>query len=155
MRILITGTTGYIGKRLIPLLLNENHEIICVVRDKLRIESSYLNEDNIEVIEADFLDLNSLKNIPKDIDFAYYLIHSMSNSSKDFEEMEERCAKNFKTYFETTHVQQVIYLGGIANEEVLSKHLQSRKNVEKELKSESYALTVFRAGIIQCSGRHD
>ena len=152
MRILITGTTGYIGKRLIPLLLNENHEIICVVRDKLRIESSYLNEDNIEVIEADFLDLNSLKNIPKDIDFAYYLIHSMSNSSKDFEDMEERCAKNFKTYFKTTRVQQVIYLGGIANEEVLSKHLQSRKNVEKELKSESYALTVFRAGIIVGSG---
>lgn len=152
MRILVTGTSGYIGKRLIPLLLKDNHEIICVVRDKIRIEKSYLNDDNIEIIEADFLDADSLHKIPKNINVAYYLIHSMSNSSKDFEEMERRCAINFKRYFETTQVRQVIYLGGIANDDKLSKHLQSRKNVEKELNSTSYSLTVFRAGIIVGSG---
>jgi len=152
MRILVTGTTGYIGKRLIPLLLSENHEILCVVRDKMRVENSYLNEDKIQIIEADFLNPTSLKNIPKNIDIAYYLIHSMSNSSKDFEILEEQCATNFKSYFESTQVKQVIYLGGIANEDKLSKHLKSRKHVEKVLQSDSYALTAFRAGIIVGSG---
>ncbi len=152
MRILVTGTTGYIGKRLIPLLLKENHDVLCVVRDRMRVERSYLNDDKIQIIEADFLDANSLSNIPKDIDVAYYLIHSMSNSSKDFGQLEEQCAKNFKDYFQTTSVKQVIYLGGIANEEILSKHLISRKNVEKELQSEVYGLTIFRAGIIVGSG---
>ena len=152
MQILVTGTTGYIGKRLIPLLLNENHEVLCVVRDKMRVEKSYLEEANIKIIEADFLDKNSLKSIPKDIDVVYYLIHSMSNSSKDFGSLEEQCAINFKAYFETTQVKQVLYLSGIANDENLSKHLQSRKNVEQALQSNIYALTVFRAGIIVGSG---
>ena len=76
----------------------------------------------------------------------------MSNSSKDFVSLEERCALNFKNYFETTNVKQVIYLSGITNEDNLSKHLQSRKNVEECLKSEAYGLTIFKAGIIVGSG---
>ena len=76
----------------------------------------------------------------------------MSNSSKDFESLEERCAINFKNWFEKTKVKQVIYLSGITNEENLSKHLKSRKNVEDILESNVYALTVFKAGIIVGSG---
>ena len=152
MNILVTGATGYIGKRLIPFLLNEGHTVICVVRDKLRAEKSYIEDDNIHVVEADFLKPDTLKNIPKKIDVAYYLIHSMSNSSKDFESLEERCAINFKDYIETTDVEQVIYLSGITNEEKLSKHLRSRKNVEERLSSDHYALTIFKAGIIVGSG---
>ncbi|MCF7568105.1 SDR family oxidoreductase [Sabulilitoribacter arenilitoris] len=152
MTILVTGATGYIGKRLISVLLNEGHTIICVVRDKARADKSYSEEDNFYVIEADFLKPETLKNIPKKIDIAYYLIHSMSNSSKDFESLEERCAINFKSYIETTQTEQVIYLSGITNEDKLSKHLQSRKNVENHLASNNYALTVFKAGIIVGSG---
>ncbi|GAL73142.1 probable oxidoreductase-putative NAD-dependent nucleoside-diphosphate-sugar epimerase [Jejuia pallidilutea] len=152
MNILVTGATGYIGKRLIPFLLNEGHTVICVVRDKLRAEKSYAEDENILVVEADFLKPETLKNIPKKIDVAYYLIHSMSNSSKDFESLEERCAINFKDYIETTDVKQVIYLSGITNEEKLSKHLRSRKNVEERLSSKQYALTIFKAGIIVGSG---
>ena len=76
----------------------------------------------------------------------------MSNSSKDFELLEERCAINFKNYFKSTNLKQVIYLSGITNENILSKHLRSRKNVEDILASENYALTVFKTGIIVGSG---
>lgn len=152
MKILVTGATGYIGKRLIPLLVNEGHQVVCTVRDKLRAEKSYLEEELITVVEADFLKPETLKNIPEDINIAYYLIHSMSNSSKDFEKMEEDCAINFRDYFETTRVKQVIYLSGITNEDKLSKHLSSRKNVEDALASKHYALTIFKAGIIVGSG---
>jgi len=101
MKILVTGATGYIGKRLIPFLLNEGHTVVCVVRDRLRADKSYSEDENVHVIEVDFLNPETLKNIPKDIDVAYYLIHSMSNSSKDFTSLEERCAINFKVLLKT------------------------------------------------------
>ena len=152
MKILVTGATGYIGKRLIPLLINDGHEVICCVRDKLRVDKVYEEDDNISISEADFLKPNTLNSIPKNIDVAFYLIHSMSNASNDFKSLEERCAKNFKEYLETTSVNQVIYLSGITNDKYLSKHLQSRKRVEEILKSNIYATTVFKAGIIVGSG---
>jgi uncharacterized protein YbjT (DUF2867 family) len=152
MNILITGATGYIGKRLIPLLVNDGHNIICPVRDKKRAENYYKEQKNITLIEADFLDANSLNKIPKNIDAAYYLIHSMSNSAKEFHVLEEKCAFNFKRFAETTKIKQVIYLSGITNDTKLSKHLLSRKNVENTLSSSNYALTTFKAGIIVGSG---
>lgn len=152
MKILVTGATGYIGKRLIPLLTNDYHRVVCTVRDKLRADKNYAEEELIEVIEADFLKPETLKNIPKDIDVAFYLIHSMSNSSKDFQSLEEKCAINFKNQLEKTNVKQVIYLSGITNEDNLSKHLKSRKNVEDLLESNKYGLTIFKAGIIVGSG---
>ena len=152
MKILVTGATGYIGKRLIPLLVNEGHDVICAVRDKMRADKTYLEEEHINIVEADFLKSETLSNIPKDIDVAYYLIHSMSNTSDDFKKLEKECAINFKNYFETTQVKQVIYLSGITNDDNLSKHLSSRKNVEEALASKVYALTTFKAGIIVGSG---
>ena len=140
MRILITGATGYIGKRLIPILLNEGHSLVCTVRDIARVEHQYSNEKNIEFIEADFLKSASLQGIPTDVDIAYYLIHSMSNSAKEFHILEERCAFNFKRAIENTNIQQVIYLSGITNDTKLSKHLLSRKNVESSVKSDIYNL---------------
>jgi uncharacterized protein YbjT (DUF2867 family) len=152
MKILVTGATGYIGKRLIPLLSNSDHHVVCAVRDKLRADKSYIEDNTIDVVEADFLKPETLYCIPKDIDIAFYLIHSMSNSSTDFEALEARCAVNFKHQLEKTNVKQVIYLSGITNDDNLSKHLQSRKNVESKLASDHYALTVFKAGIIVGSG---
>ncbi|WP_439129703.1 SDR family oxidoreductase [Polaribacter sp.] len=152
MRILVTGATGYIGKRLIPLLLNDGHTIICPVRDKKRAQNYYKNQENIVLIEADFLISHSLEAIPEDIDIAYYLIHSMSNSAREFHVLEEKCAINFKRFAEKSNLKQVIYLSGITNDTKLSKHLLSRKNVENTLASDNYALTTFKAGIIVGSG---
>jgi len=75
----------------------------------------------------------------------------MSNS-KQYDKLEETSAKNFKDYIDKTDLDQVIYLSGIVNEEELSKHLQSRKNVENILASANFNLTTLRAGIIMGSG---
>jgi len=183
MKVLLTGVTGYIGKRLLPVLLEEGHEVVCCVRDKRRFDSSrpvlnptkegegsrilnsglVLNPTNegegsqilnsgLSVIEVDFLDRQSLDAIPEDIDAAYYLIHSMSSSIGDFEELEKRSAENFRDRIDQTKARQVIYLSGIINSEELSKHLSSRKAVEDILKQGRYALTTLRAGIIVGSG---
>jgi len=106
----------------------------------------------LKVVEADFLKPASIKKLPADIDAAYYFIHSMSTTKGDFEKMEAVAARNFKRYIEQTNVRQVIYLSGITNEEILSKHLTSRRNVERILYSVKYSLTTLRAGIIIGSG---
>ncbi|MCX6231773.1 MAG: SDR family oxidoreductase [Bacteroidetes bacterium] len=152
MKILLTGVTGYIARRLLPVLLDNGHEVICCVRDKNRFNSNKYLSKNISVIEADFLNKESLQNIPGDIDIAYYLIHSMSTQTGDFENMEEICASNFKECINQTKARQVIYLSGISNADELSKHLTSRKNVEVILSDSSFALTTLRAGIIVGSG---
>ena len=151
MKILLTGVTGYIGKRLLIALINKKHNVVCCIRDKNRLNLPAYITEHIEIIEADFLNAASLENIPNDIDAAYYLIHSMS-SSRDFKNLEKQCAGNFREAIEKTNAKQVIFLSGIINENVLSEHLDSRKAVEDELKSKKYHLTTLRAGIIIGSG---
>ena len=151
MKILLTGATGYIGKRLLPILIENGHHIICCVRDAKRFNHPTSLLPYIEVLQLDLLDPVSLKQIPEDIDAAYYLVHSMS-SSNNYEALEKQSAYNFKEALNRTKAIQVIYLSGIVNEKILSKHLKSRENVELELKKGKYALTCLRAGIIIGSG---
>jgi uncharacterized protein YbjT (DUF2867 family) len=152
MKILLSGVTGYIGKRLLYALLEDGHEIVCCVRDANRLDLGQIMTDRLSSIEVNFLDPLSLAVIPNDIDVAYYLIHSMSASTDNFEKLEIQCAENFKNRLEATAVKQVVYLSGIVNQEKLSKHLKSRKGVEKMLSSASFPLTTLRAGIIIGSG---
>ncbi|QCX01037.1 SDR family oxidoreductase [Aggregatimonas sangjinii] len=152
MKILLTGANGYIGMRLLPLLLDLGHDVICAVRDAERLSVDAETRSRISIIEIDFLKEVQEGKVPNDIDAAYFLIHSMSSSTKDFDEMEATTAENFNRYLKPTNVKQVVYLSGIINEENLSKHLQSRKNVEKILYEGPFALTVLRAGIIVGSG---
>ena len=152
MKILLTGVTGYIAQRLLPVLLDNGHEVVCCVRDKNRFQKKNYSSQKLTVIEADFLNKESLQDIPNDIDVAYYLIHSMSTQTGDFENMEEQCATNFKNRIEQTSAKQVIYLSGISNTEELSKHLSSRKNVETVLMSANFSLTTLKAAIIVGSG---
>ena len=152
MRILLTGSTGYIAQRLLPVLLEKKHQVICCVRNKSRFDKGKYTGFDLEVIEVDFLKKESLKNIPMNIDVAYYLMHSMSSAKEDFSEAEKLTANNFKDSVGRTNAKQVIFLSGIVNSENLSKHLQSRLNVEVILKSNNYGLTTLRAGIIVGSG---
>jgi uncharacterized protein YbjT (DUF2867 family) len=149
--ILLTGATGYIGKRLLPALLQKGHKVICCVRDKKRFHPPQYFHENIEVIEVDLLKASTLENIPEEIDGAYYLVHSMSASSH-FKSMEVQSAINFREAMAKTKVKHVVYLTGIVNEEQLSEHLESRKAVEDELERGNYHFTALRAGIIIGSG---
>lgn len=153
MKILLTGANGYIGRRLLPLLLEHGHEIICCIRDKRRLPNDGLYLDpKVSVIEVDFLKDNPVDKSLADIDAAYYLIHSMSDNSAKFEKLEEVSAKNFVKLVDQTKAQQVIYLGGIINDEKLSRHLASRKKVEEILRSGKAPVTALKAGIIVGSG---
>ncbi|HBO30429.1 MAG TPA: DUF2867 domain-containing protein, partial [Leeuwenhoekiella sp.] len=117
MKILLTGANGYIGMRLIPFLLEAGHELVCTVRDKNRLAVNPRTRSKISIVEIDFLEEPNPDLLPQDIDAAYYLIHSMTSSTVDFDEKEKRAAENFNIYLSKTRCEQVIYLSGIVNDE--------------------------------------
>ena len=152
MKVLLTGSTGYIGKRLLNNLSAAGHDVTCFVRSLERMIVPELSNANVTGHEIDLL-----KPIPDhlhslDIDVAFYLVHSMSSSIGQFMEEEALSARNFAAFISKTNCQQIIYLSGISNSDKLSKHLQSRKNVEELLRESGKHLTVLRAGIIVGSG---
>lgn len=151
MKVLLTGATGYIGKRLLPALVQQGYEVVCCVRDKSKFHPEKYVRERIVVVENDLTRMETLATIPKDIDFAYFLVHSMS-SNRNYEAQERQAAINFREALRETNVRQVVYLGGIVNSATLSKHLTSRKNVGEELAKGDYAFTALRAGIIIGSG---
>ncbi|HSO85241.1 MAG TPA: NAD(P)H-binding protein, partial [Draconibacterium sp.] len=153
MKILLTGANGYIGKRLLPVLLNRGHEVVCCVRDKNRFpKDGFYAHPKISIYEVDFLKDIKPDPIIKDVDAAYYLIHSMSDNTESFEKLEALSAKNFIDLIQQTGAKQIIYLGGITNQEKLSKHLASRRKVDDILRSGGIPVTSLNAGIIVGSG---
>ena len=154
MHVLVPGANGYIGLRLIQELLEANHEITAVVRDRRRFPTTNFgeNESKLSIIEADFLEADTMANLPHEIDAAYYLIHSMG-ARGDFARKEEQCATNFSNAAETHGWKRTIYLGGLAKDERnLSEHLTSRREVENILRNSSIPFTALRASIIVGSG---
>ena len=152
MKILLTGANGYVGKRLLPELLKQGHQVVCCVRNKNRLGLDTNTLAKVSIWEIDFLDDVDFKNCPEGIDIAYFLIHSMSSSTNSFEKMEAIVAQNFNKYSNHMNIKQVIYLSGIVNDPNLSKHMLSRNNVEKILSAAQPDLTVLKAGIIVGSG---
>jgi uncharacterized protein YbjT (DUF2867 family) len=151
MKVLLAGANGYIGTRLISVLLEHGHNVICLVRDKRRFHEQNDYSDRVTLLTGDLLKEQSIETIPKDIDAAYYLVHSMAQAD-DFAALEALSAHNFVQAITKTNCKQVIYLSGITNDTHLSNHLQSRRHVEDVLKEGKAALTVLRAAIIIGSG---
>lgn len=154
MHVLVSGANGYIGLRLIQALLDAGQEITAVIRDKRRFPTHHFgeNETRLHLIEADFLDATSLESLPRGIDAAYYLIHSMG-SGAGFAQKEERCAIHFSNAARALNWKRIIYLGGLAAEQgPLSDHLSSRRRVEEILDRSGIPLTALRASIIVGSG---
>jgi uncharacterized protein YbjT (DUF2867 family) len=154
MRILRTGANGYIGMRLLPVLVEAGHEVTCVVRDRNRFQPSPDLLNKITIIEFDFLHPeNAVQNFNKKyFDVAYYLIHSLGDTSTTLKEYEIRSAGCFVLVATLTQVKQIVYLSGISNEKNLSKHLLARKVVKDVFIRSGIAYTIFEAGIIVGSG---
>src|SRR5665811_1565716 len=152
MRILLTGANGYIGMRLLPVLVEAGHEVTCVVRDRHRFQPSPDLLNKINIIEFDFLHPeNALQHFNKKyFDVAYYLIHSLGDTSTTLKEYEIRSAGCFVLVATLTQVKQIVYLSGISNEKNLSKHLMARKAVKDVFMRSGIAYTIFEAGIIVC-----
>jgi len=151
-KILITGGTGYVGGRLIPLLDEHGGEL------ELRLmarKPEYLRArvgDGIEIVSGDVTQPESLATVLDGIDTAYYLIHSMG-SGGDFEHQDRDAARNFAIAAKAAGVQRIIYLGGLGSEdESLSKHLRSRHEVGNVLRESGAQVIEFRASIIIGSG---
>lgn len=152
MRILLTGATGYIGRRLLPALLENGHQVICCVRAGNRFLDEF-RHPNLSGIEVDFLKKDDISKLPPDIDAAYFLMHAMNISTKNFENLERNIAVNFVEYLNKTGAKQIIYLSGLVpSSGELSSHLRSRWEVEKILANSRIPATVLRAGIVVGSG---
>lgn len=151
-KILITGANGFVGKRLIVQLLNEGHEIYALCRVK---GTKVFAEErpNLHYIWGDLRNSATIEGLPEDIEAAYYLVHSMSNIVGNLVDTEIEVAEQFLKGIKNTRIKQIIYLGGIVNEEKrLSPHLKSRLVVEKTLEQSGIPFTVLRASIIIGAG---
>ena len=151
-KILITGANGFVGKRLILYLLNQGHQIYALCRIK---GAKVFAEDrpNLHYIWGDLRNPETIKEIPEDIEAAYYLVHSMSEIVSNLVDTEIEVVEQFLKGVKNSHIKQIIYLGGIINDEKkLSPHLKSRLLVEQALKQSGIPYTVLRASIIIGAG---
>ena len=151
-KILITGGTGYVGGRLIPLVRDRGDEF------QLRLmarQPEYLRArvgDDVEIVEGDVTRPETLAAALEGIDTAYYLIHSMG-CGQDFEEQDRLAARNFAQAAKASDVKRIVYLGGLGvQDESLSKHLRSRHEVGAVLQESGAQVIEFRASIVIGSG---
>lgn len=151
-KVLVTGATGFIGRRLVLLLLEQGHFVYALSRIR-GIDLRGLYHPNLKVLWGDFQNTETMDPWPEEIEAAYYLIHSMAEDVSNLLSEEEKHAAHFVEKINQTKCKQVLYLGGIIQEgRSLSPHLLSRKNVEEVLKKGKPSLTVLRASIIIGAG---
>lgn len=142
--VLVTGATGFVGRHLVPALLDEGHE----VRAMTRHPSEY--DGPGQPVGADVGDAESLTDALDGIDVAYYLVHSLADA--DFERRDADAARNFAAAAAHAGVGQIIYLGGLGDDGDLSAHLRSRREVEGLLAGTGVPVTVLRAAIVVGDG---
>lgn len=150
-KILVTGANGYIGGKLVPELLSRGYNVRIMVRGKLPRYSKQWPE--VEITEADALNLQTLTNALKGVHTAYYLIHSLLLGQKFFQKTDLQAAKNFRIAAEKQGVKRIIYLSGLGNRNTkLSAHLDNRIRVADCLSEGKVPVTVLRAGMIIGAG---
>lgn len=150
-RILVTGATGYVGGRLIPLLLDRGYRVRVLARDPGRLEGRSWR-DRVEIAVGDVLEPSSLPAALDGVDAAYYLIHSMS-SHGDFGRRDLRAARSFAGAAAAQGVARIIYLGGLGKADgKLSEHLRSRQETGAALREAGVPVSEFRASILVGSG---
>ncbi len=151
-KILVTGATGFVGKRLILALLAAGHQVYA----NCRIKGSPIfteEKSHLFYVWGDLRNSETFATVPEDIDAAYYLVHSMSGVVANLSSAEEEVANSFVKGMEQKKIRQLIYLGGIINDEhALSPHLGSRLKVENILTHSAIPTTILRASIIIGAG---
>jgi len=149
--VLLTGATGYVGGRLLPLLEATPWRVRCLARDPSRIRSRARPET--QVVGGDVLDPLSLAEALRGVGTAWYLVHLMSGS-KAFEEDDRKAAMNFARAAKEAGVSRIIYLGGLGDEDdpALSPHLRSRHEVGRLLRESGAEVIEFRASVVIGTG---
>jgi uncharacterized protein YbjT (DUF2867 family) len=155
LRILVTGATGFIGSRIVKrLLANRHYKVRCMTRNPENIYELFNSSRNIvEVVKADASNYLELVEALKDVDVAFYLIHSMEGSTKKWQEFSKRdriAAENFAKAVSETNTKRIIYLSGLIDikHTDLSEHMESRKEVGYILRTSKAEVTIFRAAVI-------
>ena len=147
---LVTGASGYVGGRLVRTLVEENNDVRILVRDKYKILGQPW-ASKVDICEGSAENIADMDRALSGVHTAFYLLHSI-NLGPNFDEIESQMAKNFAQAAERAGVSQIVYLGGIANDVNISKHLASRAMTGKSLATTSVAVMELRAGIIIGSG---
>jgi len=147
---LVTGASGYVGGRLVKTLIEENLDVRILVRDWHKIQGQPW-ASSVEISEGSAENRADLDSALIGVHTAYYLLHSI-NLGPNFDEIESKMARDFAQAAEAAGVSQIVYLGGIANDKNISKHLASRARTGAELASTSVPVMELRAGIIIGSG---
>ena len=143
---LLTGATGYVGGRLLPLLESRGERVRCLVRRPNNLGNATTLAS--EIVQGDVLDADSLVGAFEGVDTAYYLVHSMG-ASGSFEDRDRVAARNFAQAARDAGVRRIIYLGGLGDDdERLSPHLRSRHEVGEVLKESGCTVIEFRASIV-------
>ncbi|GAC1319813.1 MAG: hypothetical protein NVSMB25_11180 [Thermoleophilaceae bacterium] len=150
MRALVTGATGFIGSKLVASLAEQGEQVRCLVRDRSR--AGALESAGHQIHEGDVLRPETLRGAGRDIDIAYYLVHSMGRGGDgDYAERDRRAARAFAEMAADEGVERVVYLGGLGDDP-RSEHLRSRQATAELLAENGPPLTYFRAAMIVGAG---